>query len=127
ARMRLDKRGPATRSPEDIRPALMRYAGFSPSPVEAATASTVGEYARSSFAYDVLLAQDRGINDRGIVVPERAIEWERAFDVEQLIKLRAPMVRLDVENDRIETADYELDPISETLRAKTPRMALSAT
>lgn len=127
ARMRLDKRGPATRSPEDIRPALMRYAGFSPSPVEAATASAVGEYARSSFAYDVLLAQDRGINDRGIVVPERAIEWERAFDVEQLIKLRAPMVRLDVENDRIETADYELDPISETLRAKTPRMALSAT
>src|SRR5690606_18903278 len=103
-----------------------RYAGFSPSPVEAVRASEVGDYARTSFAYDVLLAQDRGVNDRGIVVPERAIEWERAFDVDQLIKLRAPMVRLDVVSDRIETADYELDPISETLRAKTPRRMSSA-
>ncbi|MGY0618001.1 N-acetylmuramoyl-L-alanine amidase [Lysobacter sp. A378] len=126
ARTRLDKRGAVARSPEDIRPALMRYAGFSPSPVEAARASAVGDYARTSFAYDVLLAQDRGVNDRGIVVPEHAIEWERAFDIDQLIKLRAPMVRLDVENDRIETADYELDPISETLRAKSPRTSLSA-
>ncbi|KGM51375.1 hypothetical protein N792_11605 [Lysobacter concretionis Ko07 = DSM 16239] len=127
ARARLDKRGVVTRSPEDIRPALMRYAGFSPSPAEAARASAVGDYARTSFAYDVLLAQDRGVNDRGIVVPERAIEWERAFDIDQLIQLRAPMVRLDIENDRIETADYELDPISETLRAKSPqRMPLSA-
>jgi N-acetyl-anhydromuramyl-L-alanine amidase AmpD len=127
ARTRLDKRGAVARSPEDIRPALMRYAGFSPSPVEAARASVVGDYARTSFAYDVLLAQDRGVNDRGIVVPERAIEWERAFDIEQLIQLRAPMVRLDVENDRIETADYELDPLSETLQAKSPqRQSLSA-
>ncbi|QOW19577.1 N-acetylmuramoyl-L-alanine amidase [Lysobacter ciconiae] len=113
------KRGGNTPSPEAIRPALMRYAGFSASPVEAARASAVGEFARTSFAYDVLLAQDRGVNDRGIVVPERAIEWERAFDMDQLIAQRAPMVRLDVANDRIETADFEIDPISETLRAKS--------
>lgn len=113
------KRGGSMPSPEEIRPALMRYAGFSASPVEAARASAVGDYARTSFAYDVLLTQDRGVNDRGIVVPEHAIEWERAFEMEQLITLRAPMVRLDVANDRIETADYEIDPISETLRAKS--------
>ncbi len=123
-----DRLGKAIRTtPEAIRPALMRYAGFSPSPVAAAQASAVGEYARTSFAYDVLLAQDRGVDDRGIVVPERAIEWERAFDMQQLIHLRAPMVRLDVANDRIETADYELDPVSETLRAKSSRGSLSAT
>ncbi len=122
ARSRLDARGRSAARPEDIRPALMRYAGFASSPVEAARASAVGDYARTSFAYDVLLAQDRGVNDRGIVVPERAIEWERAFDMAQLIALRAPMVRLDVVNDRIETADYEIDPISETLRAKSGPM-----
>lgn len=109
---------PAT--PESIRPALMRYAGFSPSPVEAARASAIDDYARTSFAYDVLLAQDRGVNDRGIVVPERTIEWERAFDVDQLIKLHAPLVRLDVANDRVETDAYVVDPRSETLQRRDP-------
>ena len=32
----------------------------------AAAASEVGRYARTSFAYDVLLAQDRGVDDRGM-------------------------------------------------------------
>ncbi len=117
-RSRLNAGGRHAASPEAIRPALMRYAGFDASPVKAARASAVGDYARTSFAYDVLLAQDRGVNDRGIVVPERAIEWERAFEMEQLITLRAPMIRLDVVNDRIETADYGIDPVTETLRAK---------
>src|SRR5690606_39283019 len=81
----------------------------------------------TSFAYDVLLAQDRGVDDRGIKVPERPIAWERAFDMEQLVKLRAPFVRLDVANDRIETADYELDPATETLKAKAPLKAAART
>lgn len=102
-------------TPESIRPALMRYAGFSPSPAEAARASAVGDYARTSFAYDVLLAQDRGVDDRGIVVPERAIEWERAFDADQLVTLRAPMVRLDAARDRIDLGPYAVDPVTETL------------
>ncbi len=110
---------PASVTPEAIRPALMRYAGFSPSPVAAAQASAVGEYARTSFAYDVLLAMDRGVDDRGIVVPERAIAWEDAFDVPQLVKLRAPMLRLDVANDRVETEAYVIDPVSETLRERS--------
>ena len=118
-RSRLKAGGRRTASPEAIRPALMRYAGFDASPVAAARASAVGDYARTSFAYDVFLAQDRGVNDRGIVVPERAIEWEQAFDMDQLIKLRAPMIRLDVVNDRIETADYRIDPVTETVRAKS--------
>ena len=112
-------------APESIRAALMRYAGYAPSPVTAATDTEIGEYARTSFAYDVLLAQDRGVDDRGIKVPERPIEWERAFDIDQLIKLRAPFVRLDVANDRIETADYVIDPVTETLRSKKPMAATS--
>lgn len=123
-----DARGRAARTPESIRPALMRYAGYADTP--AAAASEVGRYARTSFAYDVLLAQDRGVDDRGIKVPERPIEWERAFDIDQLVKLRAPFVRLDVANDRIETAGYAVDPVTETLKpkalAKVPMVSAAA-
>lgn len=99
-------------SPEAIRPALARYAGYSAS---ALAGGQVDDFARNSFAFDVLLAQDRGVNDRGIQVPERAIAWEDAFDARQLVTMRAPMVRLDVARDRIEIDGYAVDPVSETL------------
>ena len=99
-------------SPEAIRPALARYAGYSAS---ALAGGDVDSFARNSFAFDVLLAQDRGVNDRGIVVPERAIAWEDAYDANQLVAMRAPLVRLDVARDRIEIDGYAVDPLSETL------------
>lgn len=102
----------AALSPEAIRPALARYAGYSAS---ALAGGEVDNFARNSFAFDVLLAQDRGVNDRGIVVPERAIAWEDAYDANQLVAMRAPMVRLDVASDRIEIDGYAVDPVSETL------------
>ena len=40
-------------------------------------------------------------------MPQRAIAWERAFPVDQLARLNAPFVRLDVENDRIETDAWQ--------------------
>lgn len=113
-------------APEAIRPALMRYAGYAPSTLGAATRSAIDDYARTSFAYDVLLAQDRGVNDRGIVVPERAIAWEQAFDAPQLVTLRAPMVRLDISRDRVETDAFRVDPIRETLRTRNPAAGKSA-
>lgn len=107
----------ARATPEDIAPALMRYAGTG-----ADTADTrIGDYARSSFAFDVLLAQDRGIDEDGMRVPMRAIEWERAFDLKRLSALRAPMVRLDAARDRIEVAGIAIDPISETVRTAPAR------
>ena len=106
-------------APEAIRAALMRYAGYASRDAGVTARSAVDDYARTSFAYDVLLAQDRGVNDRGIVVPERAIAWEQAFDAPQLVTLRAPMVRLDVSKDRVETDAYQVDPISETLQARS--------
>ncbi|WP_282297333.1 peptidoglycan recognition family protein [Stenotrophomonas sp. PS02289] len=107
-------------SAEDMAAVLERYAGFSP---EAATRSRVDDYARRSFAFDVLLAQDRGVNDRGIVVPERPIAWEQAFSVDDLIRLRAPMLRLDVANDRIEVDGYTVDPVTETLAPPSAKAA----
>lgn len=119
----------AAPAPESIRAALMRYAGFSTTASALAQkGGAVDDYARTSFAYDVLLAQDRGVNDRGIVVPERAIAWEEAFDAPRLVMLRAPMVRLDVSRDRVETDAFGIDPVSETLQARFParRSSLAA-
>jgi hypothetical protein len=104
---------------EATRPALERYAGFAGN----AGKSVIQDHARSSFAFDVLLAQDKGVNDRGIVVPTRAVAWERAFDARKLVQLRAPFVRLDVSRDRVEAGAlkddgaFAIDPLSETLRA----------
>ncbi len=97
---------------EALAPVLARYAGFTP---RAKNKSAIDDYARQSFAFDVLLAMDRGVNEKGMVVPERAIAWEQAFTPETLVKLRAPFVRLDVTQDTIDVGGYAIDPISETL------------
>ena len=111
----LDRELPASPVEEiaTIADALERYAGF---PAEQ---GSVLSYARASFAFDVLLALDRGINDRGILVPERAVKWELAFEPDMLVKLDAPFLRLDVQGDTIETADYRVDPITEQLERKS--------
>ncbi len=92
--------------------ALQRYAGFGG---DGKQVSNVENYARASFAYDVLLSLDRGVNDNGIKVPMREVQWERSFDAPTLQKLNAPMVRLDVQKDRVEAGGYTVDPISEQL------------
>lgn len=104
----------ATVEIERLAPALMASAGFRGE-------GEVQAYARASYAFDVLHALDTGVNDNGVRVPERAVRWERAFAPKTLIALRAPMVRLDVTRDRIETADYAIDVRDETLK---PRAAL---
>ncbi len=93
--------------------ALQRYAGFvgnGDGGVEA--------YARASFAFDVLLGLDRGVDDNGIRVPERAVEWEQAFPADMLVRLDAPLVRLDLDRDVVETGDYAVDVRSGQLVAR---------
>ena len=107
-------RGHDVREPEALAPVLAAYAGFAQAPGIGA----IDDYARASFAFDVLLAMDRGVDEKGMVVPQRAIAWERAFPVDQLARLNAPFVRLDVENDRIETDAWAIDPVSEQLVRK---------
>src|SRR5690606_12774558 len=67
-------RGREVKDLESLAPELARYAGFSPAPAGGA----VDDYARASFAFDVLLAQDRGVDEKGMVVPQTPVEWERA-------------------------------------------------
>src|SRR3546814_20206849 len=80
----------------------------------------VEAYARASFAFDVLLGLDRGVDDNGIRVPERAVDWERAFPADMLVKLNAPLVRLDPDNDVVETEAFAIDPCTDQLGASQP-------
>jgi hypothetical protein len=96
------------RDDEALAQALQRYAGFG----EAAAAGAVDAYARASFAFDVLLGLDRGVNDNGIRVPERAVQWERAFPADMLARLNAPLVRLDLDRDVVESETFAIDPRS---------------
>ena len=124
-------RDSALRKPdaEALRPALERYAGFA-KPAAGAAKGAVADYARTSFAYDVLLTQDRGVEESGIQLPARAIAWERAFDAPALLRLRAPFVRLDAAADTVEAfgADggWRIDPREETLRAPAGSRAEAA-
>ena len=104
--------------------ALQRYAGFGG---DGKQIGNIDNYARASFAYDVLLTLDRGVNDNGIKVPMREVAFEKAFSVPTLLKLNAPMLRLDVQKDSVEAGDYAIDPLSEQLRAKTDVNAAAST
>jgi N-acetyl-anhydromuramyl-L-alanine amidase AmpD len=103
---------------ETIAPALMRFAGFG-SPNQSQR-SEIRDYARASFAFEVLRAFDTGRVARDKAVP---IRWERAFDMATLARLNAPFVRLDLRRDRIETADFVFDPIDETLKHRPAAIA----
>ena len=91
--------------------ALARYAGFG----TPQGTSAIDDHARAAFAFDVLLALDRGVDDEGVRVPVRPVAWETAFDAGQLVRLQAPFVRLDVATDSIETDSHAIDPVSEQL------------
>ena len=102
--------GAKSGDPASLATALQRYAGFG------ADDGEIGSFSRAVFAKDVLNALDTGIHEHGIRVPEQAVEWERAFPVDMLAKLQAPMVRLDVAHDQVqaalETEDFRIDPVS---------------
>jgi len=100
------------RDDEALAGALQRYAGFG------RDGGAVDGYARASFAFDVLLGIDRGVDDNGIRVPERPVQWERAFPADMLVKLNAPMVRLDLDHDTVQTDAFAIDPRTEELVAR---------
>src|SRR5690606_33108414 len=100
---------------------LAAYAGF------AGEHDAIDAFARESFAYDVLLALDRGVDDHGIRVVPRAIEWERQFDVDALVRQKAPFVRLDLSRGAAEAGGYVVDPRDETLHAPGDAPGINST
>lgn len=105
------ERGAKVARIEDLRPELNRL-----SAIDQSKRSAISAFAAEAYAFDVLLAADRGSDDQGILVPEKAVEWERAFDVDALKRQRAPFVRLDLDGDRISVDDSVFDPTSGTLK-----------
>ena len=95
---------------------LAAYAGF-----QTPQADAIADFARESFAYDVLLALDRGADDNGIRINARAIEWERQFGLDALVRQRAPFVRLDLSQGSVEADGYVIDARDETLHAPASR------
>lgn len=107
----------SARDDEALAQALQDYAGFGD---RAGAASAVDAYARASFAFDVLLGMDRGVDDNGIRVPEREVQWERAFPADMLVRLNAPLVRLDLDRGVVETEAFAVDPRTGQLVARSP-------
>jgi N-acetyl-anhydromuramyl-L-alanine amidase AmpD len=89
---------------------LRAYAGFG------GGKTAIAEFARESFAYDVLLSLDRGMDDAGIRIRSRPIAWEQQFSPEALVRQRAPFVRLDLSRGSIEIDGFHIDPLTETLQ-----------
>jgi N-acetyl-anhydromuramyl-L-alanine amidase AmpD len=94
---------------EDIAGVLQSLSGIRPAKSDA------NAYARASHAFDLLLTLDRGHDDDGIRIAPQPIAFERAFDVDTLLKMRAPFVRLDLDKGAVEVDGLRIDPISETL------------
>ncbi|MBX3687900.1 peptidoglycan recognition family protein [Dokdonella sp.] len=93
---------------------LAAYAGF-----RGTDGDAINDFARESFAYDVLLALDRGSDDNGIRIAARPVEWEREFAPAALVRQHAPFVRLDLSRGSVEAGPYAIDPLDETLHERT--------
>lgn len=75
--------------------ALQRYAGFGSGD------GRIGTYARESFAYSVLDALGRGVQEDGVQVPARSIDVSKAFAPERLRLLQAPSLSMDPDQDTL--------------------------
>jgi N-acetyl-anhydromuramyl-L-alanine amidase AmpD len=80
--------------------------------------STINTHLEDSFAYSVFNALDRGHDDHGIRFKAREVAFEKIFSAGTLATQKAAFVRLDVSKDRVETSEFVIAPISETLESK---------
>jgi N-acetyl-anhydromuramyl-L-alanine amidase AmpD len=116
----IDKLGKTRPAPEEIAGILANTLGTA-----SVKSSRIDKHIAESYAYDVLHILDQGADDHGIRIKARPIEFEKAFSLSTLATQKASFVRLDVSMDRIETADYAIDPISETLVGRSTALAKS--
>lgn len=68
-------------------------------------------YAKLSFAYDVLLTANQGIEKDGIEIKAQPVDWPNAFSRAQLNQLKAPHMILDTHNKsiRIKTPQDDME------------------
>ncbi|NVJ61882.1 MAG: N-acetylmuramoyl-L-alanine amidase [Gammaproteobacteria bacterium] len=100
---------------EEMAPLLQQLSGLQSSNL---SKSQMNHYAVNSYVYDVLLAAKQGVDDQGIHVPQINVNWKKVFDQKTLLQLKAPMLEMDLENDKIEIPGYEFNKQSETYEPK---------
>lgn len=105
---RMTKVQKADRTLEGIANILAALSG-----VQNSAKSDALKYALTSHAYDVLLSADRGNDDGVLKFKATPIAFEKAFSVDNLKMLRAPMLRLDFTG---KNANASVDITSETLK-----------
>ncbi len=108
-----DRRSRALARTEDLAAPLARYAGYG------AGNGGIADYARQSFAYEVLQTLQRGVDAQGVRIAPRPVSLERAFGPAQLRKLRAPALLMRAGEDQV-----QLNP---SLAADLSRPAAPAT
>ncbi len=109
--------------PEAWTPALQSFSGLEQFPGE------TGNFARNSYAYDVLLTLDKGHDDNGVEIQSTPIDFTQAFSPEMLEAMKAPFFRLNPEKDELDIPGYRIEPRDQVLEPDwedTPRQKRSA-
>lgn len=104
---RMTKAQKADRTLESISNILGALSG-----VQNAAKSEALDYALTSNAYDILLSADRGNDDGQLKFNSTPVAFEKAFSIDHLKMLHAPMLRLDFTG---KNATPSVDITSETL------------
>lgn len=87
--------------------------------------SPVDDFIAASQFYDLLLTLDRGQDDQGVFILDKAIKWEQAFNPTMLMKLKAPVIRVNSKLDVVVVPGLEINALDETYQFKSDNKATS--
>jgi N-acetyl-anhydromuramyl-L-alanine amidase AmpD len=105
--------GSSSKSLEQSAHAIRRAMGLN-----ARSKSSIDQHLQDSFAFSVLSVLDRGQDDHGVRIKAREVAFEKVFSAGTLATQKAAFVRLNVAKDRVETSEFLIEPISETIQSK---------
>lgn len=103
---------------EDMQP-IAEYLSGLPIP-KTSKADDIDAFAMNSFFYDILLVNQRGVDDLGLDIKAQAIDMHKAFSTKVLAQQKANLVTLDLKNKQIELEGYKLDSTTQTLKQIGP-------
>ena len=87
--------------------------------------SQVSNFIAASQFYDLLLTLDRGQDDQGVFILDKAIKWEQAFEPDMLMKLKAPVIRMNPKTDKVIAPGLEINALDETYESQSNNKAVS--
>lgn len=109
----ITKLGLINPSVEDLKPVLELISGIKQEKHH--TQSKISLYAIESYIYDIMLILHQGVDDNGVQIDKQNIDWHKVFDLNTLVKLKAPVINIDLDNDQVTIPHYRFNPINEQL------------